>query len=91
MNCKPGDLAMVVRNVYAVFGCNYIGTPVEVTIPYKTEIFGLDAWKLRHRVKCPGCGVMLDAMYDADLQPIRGPRVGADEPARIDKPEEVTA
>lgn len=91
MNCKPGDLAVVVRNAYAVFGCNYIGTPVEVTIPYKTEIFGLDAWKLRHSVKCPGCGAMLDAMYDADLQPIRGQRAGIEDSMRIEKPEEVIA
>lgn len=91
MNCQPKDLALVVRDTYGLSGCNFIGTPVEVTESFTTAFFGRTAWYLKHQIRCQGCGAVLDAMYDADRQPIRGLPVGEPTATRIDTPDEVTA
>ena len=73
MNCKPKDLAFVVRDSFG-HGCDVIGTPVEVVESFKTELAHRDAWTLKKWFKCRSCGETFIAMYDADLQPIRGDR-----------------
>lgn len=92
MNCEPKDMAIVVRDTYGL-SCTgrMIGTPVTVDSSFTTEFFGRAAWRLRTGVTCPGCGNVLLAMYDADLQPIRGQSRGVSSDTRIDRPEEVTA
>lgn len=92
MNCQSRDLAIVVRDTYGAKCIGHlIGTPVEVVDTFTSMLFGRLAWNLKSGVKCRNCGYVLLAMYDADLQPIRGPRAGVVIGTHADKPEEVTA
>jgi hypothetical protein len=93
VNCKPNDLAIVVRDTFGS-SCmrNLIGTPVTVETAFKTANSGLDAWTLRSGpIRCPSCGGVFIGLLDADLQPINGQRADADDSTRVEEPEEVTA
>ena len=90
MNCKENDLAIIVRDTYR-HGCDLIGATVQVETPLTLPVSGRQAWTLKGWVKCRACGNSFTAMYDADLQPIRGTPVGARDSMPIEKPEEVTA
>ena len=73
MNCKPDDLAMVVRNVRGT-ACdgNLIGTPIRVTSLFESHVG--PAWLYSgEMLRCPGCGNQIFAFLDANLQPLRGP------------------
>ena len=73
MNCKPQELAMVVRNVLNVT-CddNMIGTPIKVTVSFDSVVG--PAWLYSGpMVKCPNCGGAVFAFLDANLQPLRPP------------------
>ncbi|MFW9777114.1 hypothetical protein, partial [Brucella melitensis] len=70
MNCKPDDVAVLVRNTRndTCFGAN-IGAFVEVD-----SVIGIHSrqgavWMLKRPIQCLGCGHPLGAMLDADLQP----------------------
>lgn len=72
MNCKPNDLAIIVRNT-AHFGCMYhmIGTPLKVTDTFDGAVG--PAWSYRGKyLSCPSCGSQFVGFLDADLQPLRG-------------------
>lgn len=78
MNCKPGDVAYVVRST-SPLDCfrTAIGSPLEVTTALETP-FGI-AWKYKGRaLRCANCGSYFAACLDADLQPTR-PAPPADE------------
>jgi len=92
MNCQPNDLAFVVRDT-TESGCvaNLIGTPVRVEQHFKAAESGRDAWLLRRNLKCPCCGESLFALYDADLQPVRGLPASAASTRDARAPEEAVA
>lgn len=72
MNCKPDDLAMVVRNVRET-GCDssLIGTPIKVVTLF--ESVAGPAWLYSGpMLRCPRCGNQIFAFLDANLQPLRG-------------------
>jgi hypothetical protein len=70
MNCRLGDLAMVVRNTS---GCpctgHEIGRPVECK-HLALYPFG-PVWMLPAPIACKTCGGKVLGFLDADLQPIR--------------------
>lgn len=92
LNCKPGDLAIVVRANDGVSGI--IGSVVRVTVPH--VINGKPAWRLETPLSCVmrmggrACGVrvkagefvQIDGVPDAWLKPLRDSD-GEDEMLRI--------
>lgn len=72
MNCKPNDLAVLVRNTMGV-PCldKNIGATVEVVSSFHGAFSGAPAWKLKHRIHCVNCGKHFTSLYDADLHPLR--------------------
>lgn len=74
MNCKPGDLAMVVRSSSG-HECirKAIGSPVRVVslLDFGGQDVVGPGWLLFETIACPGCGRPLGAMLDRDLQPLR--------------------
>lgn len=71
MNCKPNDIAMVVRDTTAI-GCvgHMIGTPIETE--HLIDTWMGPAWSFKGPpLRCPGCGSGFVAFFDADLQPLR--------------------
>jgi hypothetical protein len=72
MNCKPNDVAMIVRNVHRMLCLSsLIGTYVEVESLHST---GMPFWNLkRPSMACRGCGFRFTLLADADLQPLRPP------------------
>lgn len=76
MNCRIGDLAMVVRNTKEI-GCqsNFIGTPLKVTQAFESLVG--TAWLYSGpMLRCPHCRGVVFAFLDADLQPLRPPPLG---------------
>jgi hypothetical protein len=78
MNCKPNELAMVVRNVLnATCDDNMIGVPIKVTSSFDSVVG--PAWlHSGPMVKCPNCGQPVFAFLDANLQPLRPPPSAAE-------------
>jgi hypothetical protein len=74
MNCKPNDLALIVRSTSG-FRCisNVIGSPVQVSELRSVDTFGYGpSWFYRGALRCPNCKRELAYLLDADLQPLRG-------------------
>lgn len=87
MNCRPNDLAVLVRNTQNLYCMQaQMGLVLRVGIPVQTP--DGPAWMRRGRVMCRLCGAF-DVFLDADLQPIRGD-APPDETVR-DIIEEITA
>jgi hypothetical protein len=76
MNCKPGELAMIVRNTMR-WGClqHVIGSPIKVTQISVPDVCGFGpAWRYSGPfLRCPNCNSPLFGILDADLQPLRPP------------------
>lgn len=75
MNCRPNDLAMVVRSTSGL-SCltNVIGSPVRVTSLRTRNAFGYGpAWDYGAPLRCPKCQRRIDFLLDTDLQPLRPP------------------
>jgi hypothetical protein len=73
MNCREGDLALIVRNTSRV-ECigNIIGSPVTVTRLLASNAYGLGPlWQYEGKLRCPNCGGQITRLLDADLQPLR--------------------
>lgn len=75
MNCKPNDLAIIVRNVLRG-DCmdNMIGTPIKVVDLLFSDLLGHGpAWTYSGKfLRCSNCGSKFIGFLDADLQPLRG-------------------
>ncbi len=70
MNCRSGDLALVVRDTRGTCVANVIGSPLQLTTSF--ESVAGPAWLYRgDLLRCPNCGVPIFGFLDADLQPIR--------------------
>lgn len=85
MNCKPGEIAMLVRSTSG-HGCvkKSIGTPVHLTQLFSSDLFGYGpAWEFRGRLMCPGCKREIVMLLDCDLQPMRPGPVADETPAQI--------
>lgn len=68
--CKPGDLAMVVRNSRGLDHIDFfIGTPLQVEYQLNTPLG--PAWSFTGRPLRCQCGGNLIGFLDADLQPLR--------------------
>jgi hypothetical protein len=75
MNCKPNDLALIVRNTTHSSCIEYmIGTPLKVTDLLFTDMLGYGpAWEYQGKYfRCPNCGSKFIGFLDADLWPLRG-------------------
>lgn len=74
MNCKPNDLALVVRNTSGL-DCqdSVIGSPVVVDHLVQHPLGPV--WVIKGRMHCRSCGSRFLAFLDADLQPLRPPGV----------------
>jgi hypothetical protein len=82
MNCKPGDLAVIVR---ARLAPPLLGRLVKCIAPRDD-----DAWWVDIPLTCPVTGETWFSVYDRALRPIRD-QDGEDEILRIaGKPQEVT-
>jgi hypothetical protein len=85
MNCKPGDLAMVVRSVSG-HGCvsKVIGSPVQLARLDSVDLFGFGpSWRHSSQLRCPGCHRRIAILLDADLQPLRPPPQTTETPTEI--------
>ncbi|HWH83216.1 MAG TPA: hypothetical protein VNU71_13375 [Burkholderiaceae bacterium] len=79
MNCKPNDVAMVVRNTSRL-SCvgSLIGTPVEV-VALNQHSYG-PVWRFKGpALRCGYCGTRITGLLDADLQPLRPPPVAREQ------------
>lgn len=91
MNCKPGDLALLVRNTSGL-RCmgNVIGAPVRVTELAYADIFLFGpAWRYESALHCPNCHRRILVLLDADLLPLRPDGLEGESPTQII--EELTA
>lgn len=86
LRCKPGDTAIVVRNILGIECVERdLGRPVVVDQAHPTAL-GLAVWTVKGNLRC-ACGFAPLMFFDADLQPIRGQGKTTDTP--VEKPVEV--
>ena len=93
MNCKPGDLAIIVRDGFGermgIRTCfaNFIGFTVQVDrVVAEGDPIG-PVWQLKGRpLDCPGCGDKFSVAYDCELQPIRPPSLDKSAPVDVSMP-----
>ena len=72
MNCKPGEVAMIVRNSTRHRCLDHlVGTPIETTVPYPHARFDAPLWQYKGRYLRCACGNEVEALLDRDLQPMR--------------------
>ena len=72
MNCKPGDLAVIVR-VSLERHKNLIGKVIQVTKPYFSEVGQCMAWRYEGSDLVGATGIPIYGVYDWELSPIRDP------------------
>lgn len=93
MNCKPGDLAIIVRDAFGeligVRTCfaNFIGFTVQVDHVAGEEASIGPIWELKGGpLVCPGCGDKFSVAYDCELRPIRPPSLDKSAPVDVSIP-----
>jgi hypothetical protein len=75
VNCKPNDLAIIVRNTMRSSCMDYmIGTPLKVVDLLFSDMLGHGpAWTYQGKyLACRNCGSQFIGFLDADLWPLRG-------------------
>jgi hypothetical protein len=75
MNCKPGDMAIVLQHPFTIK--NGLAGKVVVVVEYRVSMLGLPVWHLASRYMCqckePECAKWIDACPDELLWPIIPP------------------